>query len=154
MNNDNLNSPVSDFTHVYKGKLYGILRWNQLDDLWGKVTKDSKQGWYLYAVGEDLPVLKTTGNDLIIFIDEVNQLLRRDHKEYYCGIVYADSIESPSLIKVFDPNNIGTSCSISKNPPPPAWVISKMIPQKIDTEIKQTVNRQRWWQNIFKTKDK
>ena len=103
----------SEFLTVFNGKFFGVLRWQQLDDLWQVVKKDKEQGWYIYAVGEPLPVNKKTGESVNSYVDELNQLLRREHDEDYCGVVYTDSFEKPRLIKVFDPNNLGTSCSIA-----------------------------------------
>jgi len=40
--------------------------------------------------------------------------LRADHHESYCGIVYADDLDKPRLIKIYDPNNLGSSCGSSK----------------------------------------
>ena len=140
----------SDFIKAFKGKLFGVLRWNQLDDLWKIVKNDKGQGWYIYAIGEPVPTEKIEGERLNTFIDEINGLLRREHKEDYCGVVYTDSLDSPRLIKVFDPNNLGTSCSIATEAPLPSWVISKMIPEELSDIAKQTANRRRWWQNIFK----
>ena len=77
------------------------------------------------------------------FIGELNKLLRREHKEDYCGVVYTDSIESPRFVKIFDPNNLGTSCSIATEAPLPSWIICKMVPEALSD------NRRRWWQSIL-----
>jgi hypothetical protein len=76
-------------------------------------------------------------------------LLRREHDEKYCGIVYADDLQSPSFIKIYDPNNLGVSCGYSDNPPLPGWVLSKIQP--VDLQSTQVVpkNRQRWWRALF-----
>ncbi len=42
------------FRRTLNGKLHGILRWEQLSGLWSKVDADA--GWYVYAVGETVPV--------------------------------------------------------------------------------------------------
>ena len=138
----------SDFQKAFNGKFYGVLRWQQLDDLWN-IVKTDDQGWYIYALGEPLATTKKTGNSVNTFVDELNQLLRREHDEDYCGLVYTDSFEKPRLIKVFDPNNLGTSCSIATTGPLPSWVISKMQPEELSRESRQTGNRRRWWQTLF-----
>jgi hypothetical protein len=138
-----------DFTAAFKGKFYGILKWHQLDELWVKVKKEKDEGWYLYAIGSEPPTELTQGNELEAVIDEINMLLRREHDEDYCGIVYADNLETPSFIKVFDPNNVGTSCSIAKTAPLPGWVISKMKPTDLSAPMKQTAKRRRWWDRLF-----
>lgn len=140
----------NSFLGTFKGKFFGILRWPQLDTLWEKLKADSAEGWYLYAVGEEPPTKITKGEKVTTFINELDLLLRREHNEDYCGIVYANDLENPSFIKVFDPNNIGTSCSIAKQGPLPGWIISKIPPVDIAEAMKPTANRRKWWQKIFK----
>ena len=140
----------NDFLATFNGKFYGVLRWKQLEDLWQVVKRDNESGWYIYAVGETLPTHKITGESVNSCVGELNQLLRREHDEDYCGVVYTDSFETPRLIKVFDPNNLGTSCSIASKGPLPSWVISKILPEELSNQEKQTVNRRRWWQTILK----
>lgn len=143
---------ISDegFLDAFNGKFFGILRWPQLDDLWHKVKETKNSGWYIYAVGEEPPTELTRGNQLDTVIDELDLLLRREHDEDYCGIVYVDAIETPSFIKVFDPNNIGTSCSIATKGPLPGWIISEIPPINLAEAMQATAKRRRWWQNIIK----
>ena len=90
-----------------------------------------------------------TAEQLLVFIDEVDALLRKEHDEEYCAIVYADDHADPAFIKIFDPNNLGVSCGFSENPPLPGWVLSKMQPVDIEHALQPANNRQRWWQKIF-----
>lgn len=141
-----------EYQIAFKSKFYGVLKWDQLDDLWKKVKKSKKEGWYIYAIGEEPPIEQTSGKALVDIIDEINALLRREHDEEYCGIVYTDKLTTPSFIKVFDPNNVGTSCSIAKTPPLPGWTISKLPPTDLTltaTPMKQTAKRKRWWDKMF-----
>jgi len=143
---------ANDFKSVFSGKFYGVLRWPQLDELWDLVKSDS-EGWYLYAVGSEAPSETSNTQETETFINELDGLLRREHNEDYCGIVYTDDLNKPTLIKIFDPNNLGTSCSIAKHGPPPAWIISKMKPVDLSgllqQAMQQTASRKRWWQKIF-----
>jgi len=141
--------PEDEFTAAFSAKFYGVLKWRQLDELWLKVKNDKKAGWYIYAIGEMPPTNLTQNDALETLIDEINVLLRREHDEAYCGIVYADDLETPSFIKVFDPNNVGTSCSIAKTAPLPGWVISKLKPTDLSAPMKQTAIRRRWWNKLF-----
>ena len=139
---------TSDFNTTYSGKFFGVLRWPQLDTLWETVKKDNTD-WFIYAVGSEPPQKPVVDEKVDQFIDEIDTLLHREHDEDYCGIVYADDLDKPTLIKVFDPNNLGTSCSIAKEGPLPGWVISKMKPDNLSAPMKPTANRRRWWQKIF-----
>jgi hypothetical protein len=83
------------------------------------------------------------------FIEEINALLREEHKEDYCGIVYADNLEQPGFIKIYDPHNLGVSCGFSDNPPPPGWILCKPRPCDLSTLQTPTAGRRRWWRRLF-----
>ena len=142
------NETDSEFDDVFSGKFSGVLRWPQLDDLWN-VVKNSKEAWYIYAVGGEPPRNPSSNEDTVKFIDEIDGLLRREHDEDYCGIVYANNLNKPTLIKIFDPSTLGTSCSIASQGPLPGWILSKMKPIDLKAKIQQTGSRKRWWQKIF-----
>jgi len=134
------------FRRTLNGKLHGILRWEQLSGLWSKV--DAGAGWYVYAVGETVPVAPADAEHVRKFIAEIDALLHKEHEEDYCGIVYADDLDCPSFIKIYDPNHLGSSCGSSKNPPLPGWVMSQIPP----TELTSTIvpqSRRRWWQGFL-----
>jgi hypothetical protein len=69
--------------------------------------------------------------DPATFIERIDTLLRNEHHESYCGIVYADDLDNPRLIKIYDPNNLGSSCGSSKNPPGPGWIMSRDEAQRV-----------------------
>ncbi|RMG58977.1 MAG: hypothetical protein D6717_02065 [Gammaproteobacteria bacterium] len=139
----------NDYLKTFRGRFVGILRWDQLDDLWARVRDDADGGWYIYAVGAPPPEAPATAEQVQRFIGEVDELLHREHEEKYCGIVYADDPEHPGFIKIFDPNNLGVVCGYSENPPLPGWVMSKMKPIDLPDALPQTGSRRRWWQKLF-----
>ena len=141
--------PQDPFLAAFRGSFYGVLRWPQLDELWQRLRADAASGWYIYAVGETPPETPATPEQLNRFIEEVDVLLRREHEEDYCGIVYTDSFDEPSYIKIFDPNNLGVSCGFSDNPPKPGWVLSKLRPADLEADMPLPGNRRRWWQRLF-----
>lgn len=136
-----------EFNRLMNGRLFNLLSWHQLAEFWGKVNREA--GWYLYAVGEDPPLLAAESGQVDKFIVEMDMLLRRDHDESYCGIVYADDLDNPSLIKIYDPNNLGSSCGSSKNPPLPGWIMSRVAPTGLQQKHVLPASRKRWWQNLF-----
>ncbi|MFZ1388656.1 MAG: hypothetical protein WBP46_06045 [Thiolinea sp.] len=138
-----------DFLHVFRGSFQGILRWSQLDQLWQTVLSNPQETWYLYAVGELPPAQAATAFEVQHFIQELDSLLRKEHAEDYCGIVYVDDFQQPSLIKVFDPHNLGTMCGSKGTQPLPAWIISKLKPIDLPHTVPVPRNRQRWWQQLF-----
>jgi hypothetical protein len=102
------NAAADAFHARLKGTFSGILQWQQLDELWVRVKAGT---WFFYQVGEDLPEKSLSGDELAVRIGALDTLLRHDHDYHYCGIVYADNVEAPTLIKVYDPNTLGSSCS-------------------------------------------
>ena len=141
-------SEPTPFIEAFQGKFTNMLRWEQLDDLWDTVRKNNKQ-WHIYAVGETPPDDVVSAQQLDNFISEVTHLLKEEHQEDYCGIVYANNRENPSLIKIYDPNNLGVVCGFSKNPPLPGWILSELKPVDLNAALPQPGNRKRWWQRVF-----
>ncbi|HFD78913.1 MAG TPA: hypothetical protein ENK05_00800 [Gammaproteobacteria bacterium] len=138
-----------DFRSAFKGTFHGLLRWPQLDEFWQRLREDAAGGWYLYAIGEPPPTEVSSSEEVLRFIDRVDELLRREHQEDYCGIVYVDDTREPTFVKIFDPNNLGVSCGYSDNPPLPGWILSKLPPVDLQAPAPLPGNRRRWWQRLF-----
>jgi hypothetical protein len=132
---------------AFRGSFTSTLRWPQLDALWDRL-REAPEGWYIYAVGEPPPNSPVSAEQLRRFLAEIDQLLRREHDEDYCGIVYADRLAAPAMIKVYDPNNLGVSCGYSDNPPLPGWVLSRLPPVDL-VAARQPAGRRRWWRRLF-----
>lgn len=137
----------STYLEAFRGSFTSALRWHHLDDLWQRVRM-APDGWFVYAIGEPPPAQPSSADELVRFVDEVDALLRREHDEDYCGIVYADSLAEPAMIKIYDPNNLGVSCGYSDNPPLPGWVLSRLEPVDLEA-ARQPAGRRRWWQRLF-----
>lgn len=140
---------TEDFLATYNGTLKGVLRWENLDALWRTISKGKKEGWYLYAVGHDLPEQVASPDDVERFMQEVDQLLHKEHDEDYCGIVYTDDFEDPSLVKIYDPGNLGVVCGSSDTPPLPGWVMSRSKPVDLQAAFPVPRNRKRWWSGLW-----
>jgi hypothetical protein len=138
----------NDYLQAFKGSFTSALRWHHLDELWRVLNQDAAGGWYIYAVGEAPPDEPVDADGLIRFVTGIDELLRREHDEKYCGIVYADDLKQPAFIKIYDPNNLGVSCGYSDNPPLPGWVLSKIPPVDL-AALKPPNNRKRWWQALW-----
>lgn len=147
-----MTEPIHDsdgFLPAFRGSFTGILRWPQLDALWDVVRGDAEGDWYLYAVGEPPPEYPADAAVVERFLGEVDELLRRDHEEEYCGIVYVDDRQSPTFIKIYDPNNLGVVCGSSENPPLPGWTLSKRKPVDLEGALRPPAARRRWWRRLF-----
>jgi len=108
----------------------------------------ANKGWYIYAIGLPVPQQAASVANVESFIDAVDKLLRLEHDEEYCGIVYTDDTENPSFVKIYDPNHLGVSCGCSKNPPLPGWSLSLTRPQLLEDRRILSANRVRWWQSL------
>ena len=123
------------------------MSWDQLTAFWQRI--DPAAGWYVYMLGETLPGVPLSAEAAGDFMRRIDALLRADHHESYCGIVYADNLEAPTLIKVFDPNNLGSSCGSSKHPPGPGWVMSLLPPEPLPPPRMLPEGRRRWWRETL-----
>ena len=138
----------NDFATCMNGQFQGILRWQDLDDLWSRIRAEP-EGWHVSLAGEAAPEVPLAAEALTHFIEEMDALLRREHDFDYCGIVYADDLAQPGLIKIFDPHNLGSSCGSSGVKIPPRWVLSRIKPARIEDDAPLPNNRKRWWQRLF-----
>lgn len=138
---------MTEFEALYSGRLWSVMAWDQLTALWRRV--DPAAGWYLQAVGVSPAPTLADAATVSAFIERIDTLLRTDHHESYCGIVYADDLDNPRLIKIYDPNNLGSSCGSSKNPPPPGWIMSRMAPDLAIPARPAPESRKRWWLGLF-----
>lgn len=143
-----LEADRADFTTAFRGRFIGVLQWPELDELWATLLANDPDNWYVYAIGEAVPQQVASAAELKNFLTEINRLLRKEHQEDYCGIVYTDSRTSPQFIKIFDPNNLGVVCGFSDNPPLPGWVLSKIKPQPLEDLRPLPGNRKRWWKRL------
>ncbi len=138
-----ISADAAAFHKRLKGTFYGMLQWQDLDALWGRVRAGQ---WFFYQIGETLPDKALSGDELALRIDALDKLLRQDHDFHLCGIVYADHVEQPTLIKVYDPNNLGSMCGGSTAPTTPRWILSTAAPSIIEIDAPVPANRRRWWQ--------
>ncbi|MGC8467739.1 MAG: hypothetical protein ACP5M3_05945, partial [Acidithiobacillus sp.] len=105
--------------------------------------------WYVSAVGAEAPATPLDPAALSALLAEITTLLRNDHREDYLGIVYVDDLDAPSLIKIYDPNNLGASCGSSGKHIPPGWVLSRFPPETLPAPPIIPEGRRRWWQTVF-----
>ncbi|MFN6961511.1 MAG: hypothetical protein ACK4N6_04645 [Rhodocyclaceae bacterium] len=138
---------TSEFQRLYTGRLWSVMSWERLDTFWKRIEPDG--GWYVYAVGEPPPSAPVSAEALAGFIEKIDALLRREHHHDYCGIVYADDLEAPTFVKIFDPNNLGVSCGFSTHPPLPGWILSRVPPEDLKPVTPLPESRRRWWRKLF-----
>ena len=97
------------YLQAFRGSFTSALRWHHLDALWERLRQAADAGWYIYAVGHAPPDSPSDRQQVLTFIDEIDRLLRKEHQEDYCGIVYADDLQQPRFVKIYDPHNLGVT---------------------------------------------
>ncbi|HUW37287.1 MAG TPA: hypothetical protein VMV91_08130 [Rhodocyclaceae bacterium] len=136
-----------DFDSLYAGRLWSVMSWDGLAAFWARI--DPTSPWYLYAVGEPPPTAPAAAAEIAEFLRRIDELLRREHHESYCGIVYADDLERPSFVKIYDPGHLGSSCGSGKHPPLPGWIMSPVPPSDLQAARPAPEGRRRWWRALF-----
>lgn len=139
---------MKPFSEILYGQLFGMMRWEQWDGVRSVLQADANIDWYVYCVGHALPEAPVRGKEFVRMLGEIDALLRRDHQESYLGIVYADDLDDPTFVKIYDPNNLGSSCGSSGYTIPPGWTISRMPPEEIRIAAPLPMGRSRWWTSI------
>ncbi|MDE2089486.1 MAG: hypothetical protein KGJ12_05645 [Gammaproteobacteria bacterium] len=137
------------YLEKFNGSFQGVLRWPQLDALWDVLRRRADCGWYVYAVGETPPATPADARQLITYLGEIDPLLRKEHGQDYCGIVYVDDPADPTFVKIYDPNNLGVVCGYSEHPPLPGWTLSLLPPVDLPAALPAPANRRRWWRRLF-----
>lgn len=137
------------FLQAFRGSFTSLLKWPDLDAFWPVLERKAAANWYIYAIGEEVPATPATATQVKTFIREIDALLRKEHDEDYCGIVYVDDKTDPGFIKIYDPHNLGVTCGYSDNPPLPGWVLSLIQPVTLNEDTFLPQNRRRWWRRLF-----
>ncbi len=108
----------------------GLLAWEDVAAVFARVVME-RSGWWIYDTQESVPAEPEDPGRLAERVGEIEAFLRRYQKADYCGFVYVDDKDAPSLIKVFDPRN-ASSCSLGS--PQPAFTVSRLKPEKLPFE--------------------
>lgn len=126
----------------------GVLRWPQFDTIWQNLNVDNQ--WYLYEIGADVPLQPISAEDLTSSIQEIDTFLHKEHDADYCGVVYADDLESPSLLKIYHPRKMGASCGSSGSTVLPKWTLSTMRPIDLLAWSLEKDKKPTWWKHMLK----
>ncbi len=128
--------------------MHGVLRWHQLETIWHKLSAD--EGWYLYEIGRNLPEERITAYELQAATREIDDFLHQEHDADFCGLVYTDNLDNPSLLKIYHPKKMGASCGSSRSTVLPKWTLSKMPPIDLIEWSLQKNEKPAWWKHMLK----
>jgi len=138
------------FIDALNERFFGVLDWQQLQELWDVVRREAGAGWYVYAIGEAAPTAPRSAGDVERFLCAIDSLLRHDLRDDSCtGVVYTDSREAPRLIKIYDPFNMGSACSRSTAAPLPGWILTRISPTELEADRVLPEKRRRWWHELW-----
>lgn len=140
---------MSDFETRLNGTLHGLMRWSDWDKLQTRLLHDTSQRWYAYAIGTDVPATPVPAAKLRTLLSEIDALLRRDLDGDTLGIIYVDDADTPTLIKIYDPNNLGSTCGSIGFKVLPGWILSLDPPSLLDSGAPLPGNRSRWWAKLL-----
>lgn len=140
----------SAYLRAFRGSFTGILRWEKLDVFWEQLAASPDNYWYVYEIGKQVPQQRLNQKRMQSCIKKIDKLLRQQHQEDYCGLVYADSLTDPAFIKIYDPNNLGKVCGFSEKAPLPGWIISQIPPIDLLVAPELEVKKAPWWQRFLK----
>lgn len=115
-------------------KPLSLLQWAHWESAPDTQRTRNDGGWYVY-LGEEVPVEPFAPQQFEKFLHEFAGLLRRDHDEAYLGIIYVGDLADPTMIKVCDLNNLGTSCGSSGRRVSSSWTLGRTPPVALRAEF-------------------
>ena len=136
------------FLQTYTGPMKGVLRWPQLETIWQKL--DAADGWYLYEIGDEPPTETIGAQELKSAVLQMDRFLRAEHEADYCGVVYTDDFEQPSLLKIYHPKKMGASCGSSGSTVLPRWTLSRQSPVDLLAWALERDQKPSWWKQLLK----
>lgn len=139
--------PIHPFITAMDGTFIGLLSWEDFDHFWDLLLRMYSTDWFVYQVGEAVPVSPLPEDEFRRVANELAHTLKQEHQEDYCGIVYVDDKKNPSLIKVYNPKNLGKVCGFSDQPPLPGWILSHLPP--IELTRTGDIKTEPWWRRLM-----
>ena len=133
------NFPDTAFWQRYRGKFSGVLKWQDMEELWAEL-KAAPADWFVFDPAGQAPTVPMGDAEFLSFLDEAEQLIYQRRDRSSCGSIYLDDASAPTYIKIFDPVNMGTSCGGSHDPIMPRWIISRMLPDTLPPPPVETLS--------------
>jgi hypothetical protein len=122
--------PDTAFWTLYLSRSSGILHWQDMDAFWPQMQATTG-AWYVFDPREDAPETPLSGAALQAELAAAQTLVYSRRDLPMSGAVYVDNREAPAFIKVFDPANMGSSCSCSTEPVMPRYIFSRARPDSL-----------------------
>ncbi len=126
------NLPDTPFWNAYQGRFSGLLQWKDVDALWQDLPETGGK-WYVFDTSENVPAEPANPAAFQATLHAAELLVNSRRDRSHSGAIYIDNRENPQLVKIFDPVNMGTSCSCSTEPIYPRYILSRIKPDPIPT---------------------
>ena len=128
MRDINAELPDTPFWRAYNGKFAGLPSWAGFDAFWKRF--DAAGGdWYVFDPSGDAPEAPVA--DVAEGLAEARACVEQVRARSFCGAVFADDLENPGFVKVFDPYKMGGVCGGSGNRVLPRWIFSRIAPDPL-----------------------
>jgi hypothetical protein len=128
MRDTNAPLPETTFWRAYGGKFTGTLKWEQFDALFIRLASD-EHDWFVFDPTADAP--DAPAADFGAALDEARACVEQVRGRSYCGAVFADDMNNPGFVKVFDPFKMGGVCGGSGERVMPRWIFSRLAPDPL-----------------------
>ncbi|HHS94340.1 MAG TPA: hypothetical protein ENK63_03235 [Rhodobacterales bacterium] len=120
--------PDTAFWRAYQAPAKGLLRWDEADALL-VLLAGAGGGWYVFDLHAAPPT--TPSDDITATLEAVREMYAPVRDRSYCGTIYVDDPEAPTLVKFFDPYQMGATCGSSGERTLPRYVFSRIKPDPL-----------------------
>lgn len=125
--------PDTAFWRVFDGPMKGVLDWARYDTFMARLGA-SEGEWFVFDLEHDAPNVPLSDADFAAALAEADALIRAVKNRPWLGAIYADDLDTPSFVKVFDPALLGGSCSMPGSKMMPRWIISRAKPDPLQPQ--------------------
>lgn len=124
--------PETAYWQAFQAQSHGVLKWEAFHAMWEDLAA-RPEGWFVYHNPETdpAPEAPVTAEGFADALRHAEELVAPWRGRSYFGLVYVDDPQAPTYIRVFDPKNMGSSCSISDEPVLPAMILSRIKPDAV-----------------------
>jgi hypothetical protein len=128
MRDINAELPDTPFWRAYNGRFAGLPTWDGFDAFWAKFEA-AGGAWYVFDPSGDAPAAPE--RDVTGARAAAYSCVAQVRSRGFCGAVFADDLEAPTFVKVFDPYRMGGVCGGSGDRVLPTWIFSRIAPDPL-----------------------
>ena len=128
MRDTNAELPDTPFWQAYRGRFHGIPTWDGFDAFWARLAA-SGGDWYVFDPTADAPAAPHPA--FATALADARATVEQVRNRGFCGAVFADDLDTPGFVKVFDPYRMGGVCGGSAERVMPKWIFSRLPPDPL-----------------------